>query len=71
VARPGKHRRDSVPIEEREARADAVAADRDASKVLHEAHARSSEVASLARLLRGIRTRNHFGEMVRNALDGK
>lgn len=71
ASRRGRHRRDSPQIVEKDARAEAVAADTDASKLLNEAQARTGEVARLAQILRGIRSRNHFGEMVRGALDGK
>lgn len=65
----GRHRK-GVPAEERQATYEAIATDRQASKTLSEAHARGREVENLTDALRRIRERNHFGEMVRRALDG-
>lgn len=70
MSRRGKHRKSDVTPENQAATEEAVSKHLDASKTLRDAHARSDEVASLVGALRRIRARNHFGEMVREALDG-
>lgn len=66
----GKHRKNGVPPEEVAAKHEAIQTDREATKALIEARKRTSEVRRIAGALRRIRERNHFGEMVRSALDG-
>jgi hypothetical protein len=67
----GKHRRGAIPPEEKQAGREAIAANVDASKALHEARARTSEVETMSEALKRLRERNHFGEMVIAALNGR
>lgn len=71
MSKRGKHRKDDRTPEGNEAIVEAVAAHDDAAELLEVARARTSEVQNLVSALRAIRTRNHFGEMVRQALDGE
>lgn len=66
----GRHRVRQVPDEDKQAKSEALETQHAAGELLKEAHARTGEVASIATALRRIRERNHFGDMVRGALDG-
>jgi hypothetical protein len=69
---PGRHRKaDGIPPADRRATEEAQASNAEASKVLHEARARSDEVVTLAAELRRLRTRNHFGDLISAALKGR
>jgi hypothetical protein len=65
--RRGKHRAESRP-EDPQAQWEAMETDRAASRQLEAAHDRQSEISELTDMLKRIRERNHFGEMVRKAL---
>ncbi len=67
----GRHRVDGIPAEEKDASYTAKELYDKADKLLQKAHSRSREIQALAWALKRVRERNHFGEMVRSALDGR